>query len=42
VATTALDVRLTLRTDDGELIYMAYRGLRHGPRKAMTLSSSRR
>lgn len=26
-----LDVRLTLRTDDGALIYMAYRGMRHGP-----------
>lgn len=33
--TTALDVRLTLRTDDGELIYMAYRGLRHGPPEVM-------
>jgi hypothetical protein len=26
-----LDVRLTLRTDDGALVYMSYRGLRHGP-----------
>jgi hypothetical protein len=26
-----LDVRLTLRTDDGALIYMTYGGLRHGP-----------
>jgi hypothetical protein len=26
-----LDVRLTLKTDDGHLIYMSYRGLRHGP-----------
>ena len=26
-----LDVRLTLATDDGALIYMTYRGLRHGP-----------
>jgi len=26
-----LDVRLTLETDDGQLIYMTYRGLRHGP-----------
>lgn len=33
--TTALDVRLTLRTDDGELIYMTYRGLRHGPPEVM-------
>jgi hypothetical protein len=27
-----LDVRLTLQTDDGALIYMCYRGLRHGPK----------
>ena len=26
-----LDVRLTLRTDDGHLVYMTYRGMRHGP-----------
>ena len=26
-----LDVRLTLKTDDGHLIFMSYRGLRHGP-----------
>ena len=26
-----LDVRLTLETDDQQLIYMTYRGLRHGP-----------
>ena len=26
-----LDVRLTLKTHDGHLIYMHYRGLRHGP-----------
>lgn len=26
-----LDVRITLETDDGALIYMTYRGLRHGP-----------
>ena len=26
-----LDVRLTLETDDGALIYMRYGGLRHGP-----------
>lgn len=30
-----LDVRLTLRTDDEALIYMAYRGLRHGPAEVM-------
>jgi hypothetical protein len=27
-----LDVRLTLQTNDGALIYMSYRGLRHGPK----------
>jgi hypothetical protein len=27
----ALDVRLNLRTDDGAVINMAYRGIRHGP-----------
>ena len=26
-----LDVRLVMRTDDGDLIGMTYRGLRHGP-----------
>jgi hypothetical protein len=26
-----LDVRLTLKTDDGEIIGMNYRGFRHGP-----------
>ena len=30
-----LDVRTTLRTDDGALIYMIYRGLRHGPADVM-------
>ena len=30
-----LDVRLTLRTHDQALIYMAYRGLRHGPAEVM-------
>ena len=30
-----LDVRLTLETDDQQLIYMAYRGLRHGPADVM-------
>jgi hypothetical protein len=29
--TVQLDVRLTLRTDDDALIYMTYRGVRHGP-----------
>jgi Protein of unknown function (DUF3237) len=28
----ALDVRLVLETDDGHLIGMTYRGLRHGPK----------
>ena len=28
---TQLDVRLTLRTNDGQLIGMTYRGYRHGP-----------
>lgn len=32
---TVLDVRLMLRTDDAELIYMHYRGLRHGPPDVM-------
>jgi hypothetical protein len=26
-----LDVRLTLKTNDGALVYMTYRGMRHGP-----------
>lgn len=30
-----LDVRLTLETDDQQLIYMTYRGLRHGPAEVM-------
>jgi hypothetical protein len=30
-----LDVRLTLETDDQQLIYMTYRGLRHGPADVM-------
>lgn len=30
-----LDVRLTLETDDGALIYMTYRGMRHGPAEVM-------
>ena len=30
-----LDVRLTLLTDDGEYIYMSYRGIRHGPKEVM-------
>jgi Protein of unknown function (DUF3237) len=29
--TAKLDVRLTLKTDDGALIGMTYRGIRHGP-----------
>lgn len=30
-----LDVRLTLETDDEQLVYMSYRGLRHGPADVM-------
>lgn len=30
-----LDVRLTLETDDEQLVYMSYRGLRHGPEDVM-------
>jgi hypothetical protein len=30
-----LDVRLTLETDDRQLIYMTYRGMRHGPAEVM-------
>jgi hypothetical protein len=32
---TVLDVRLLLRTQDGEHIYMSYRGVRHGPPEVM-------
>jgi len=28
---TQLDVRCTLQTDDGALVNMTYRGIRHGP-----------
>ena len=30
-----LDVRLNLETDDGHVIYMTYRGLRHGPKEVL-------
>src|SRR6185503_1720718 len=30
--TMVLDVRLTLDTDDKQLVYMSYHGLRHGPK----------
>ncbi len=30
-----LDVRLTLKTDDGALIYMHYKGMRHGPKDVL-------
>ena len=30
-----LDVRVTLETDDGALIFMTYRGVRHGPAAVM-------
>ena len=32
---TLLDVRLVLQTNDGALIAMTYKGLRHGPREVM-------
>jgi len=32
---TVLDVRVTLQTDDRQLIYMTYRGVRHGPAEVM-------
>jgi Protein of unknown function (DUF3237) len=32
---TVLDVRLTLETDDKQLIFMTYRGLRHGPKEVI-------
>jgi Protein of unknown function (DUF3237) len=32
---TLLDVRLNLETDDGALICMTYRGIRHGPREVI-------
>ncbi len=33
--TMTLDVRLVLHTDDGALIGLTYRGLRHGPKEVM-------
>jgi hypothetical protein len=30
-----LDARSTLRTDDGALLYVSYRGIRHGPPEVM-------
>jgi Protein of unknown function (DUF3237) len=30
-----LDVRLTIEADDGGLIYVTYKGLRHGPKEVM-------
>ncbi|MEQ9639091.1 MAG: DUF3237 domain-containing protein [Alphaproteobacteria bacterium] len=32
---TQLDVRAHLETDDGAIIYMTYRGHRHGPKEVM-------
>jgi hypothetical protein len=32
---TTVDVRLVLRTHDGALVEMSYRGLRHGPKEVM-------
>ncbi len=34
-ASTTLDVRIVLETDDGALIGMTYRGMRHGPADVM-------
>ena len=34
-ATTTLNVRLVLETDDGALIGMTYLGMRHGPKEVM-------
>src|SRR5438552_12559062 len=34
-ATTTLNVRLVLETDDGALIGMRYLGMRHGPKEVM-------
>lgn len=34
-ASTTLDVRLVLQTDDGATIGMTYRGMRHGPAAVM-------
>lgn len=31
-----LDVRLTVRTDDGALVHVAYSGMRHGPEDVMS------
>ena len=31
----ALDVRITLQTDDDQLIYMSYKGMRHGPKDVL-------
>jgi hypothetical protein len=31
----SLDVRLTLETDDQQLIFMSYQGVRHGPQEVM-------
>ncbi len=33
--TLQLDVRVTLKTEDDALIYMTYRGFRHGPAEVM-------
>jgi hypothetical protein len=30
-----LDVRIALKTDDGEVIRMTYRGMRHGPKEVL-------
>ncbi len=30
-----MDVRMTLETDDGAFVYVAFRGFRHGPREVL-------
>ena len=39
-ASTTLDVRIVLETDDGALIGMTYRGMRHGPADVMAKVNS--
>lgn len=39
-ASTTLDVRIVLETDDGALIGMTYRGMRHGPEDVMAKVNS--
>ena len=39
-ASTTLDVRIVLETDDGAMIGMTYRGMRHGPEDVMAKVNS--